>query len=247
MNRSLVFSGSTTGSDYFSLVLIASDDNGAPDGVRSLVKFPALAGTNYLVAVDGKNGAQGNNNLNWRMGVPPNAVGPAQNLILAGGSGLLLNAGVSNYVTSPAYQWRCNGADIAGATNAAFSVSSIQFNQVGSYSVVVSNLVGTAVNAIATVSAQSPLGLALDAFVHPANFRISGSATQAVVLLSSTNLTSWKPLYTNRTSLLPVDHLDTNSPTRPNGYYQLKSCFFNRLSAFTFVPRSRCRGFPNPA
>jgi hypothetical protein len=36
---------STTGSDYFSLVLIASDDNGAPDGVRSLVKFPALAGT----------------------------------------------------------------------------------------------------------------------------------------------------------------------------------------------------------
>jgi hypothetical protein len=84
LNRSLVFSGSTTGSDYFSLVLIASDDNGAPDGVRSLVKFPALAGTNYLVAVDGKNGAQGNNNLNWRMGVPPNAVGPAQNPILAG-------------------------------------------------------------------------------------------------------------------------------------------------------------------
>jgi hypothetical protein len=104
-------------------------------------------------------------------------------------------------------------------------VSSIQFNQVGSYSVVVSNLVGTAVNAIATVSAQSPLGLALDASVHPANFRISGSATQAVVLLSSTNLTSWKPLYTNRTSLLPVDYLDTNSPTRPNGDYGLNPAF----------------------
>ena len=51
-----------TGCDIFSLQLVANDRNSAPDGVRSLVKFNATSGTNYLVAVDGVNNAQGNIN-----------------------------------------------------------------------------------------------------------------------------------------------------------------------------------------
>ena len=46
----------------------ASDDNGAPDGVRSWVRFPVTRGE-YLVAVDGVNGASGDIKLNWKLGL----------------------------------------------------------------------------------------------------------------------------------------------------------------------------------
>jgi hypothetical protein len=206
------------GGDILSLSLVAGDRNSAPDGVRSLVRFSAQPNINYLIAVDGVNGAQGNINLNWRMGTPPNAILRAQNQVLEENSSLLLSAGVSNNVTAPSYQWRRNGVNIVGATDATYLLVGVQYNQVGSYSVVVRNLVGEVINAIATVSIQSPLRLGLD----PGGFRVSGSATQPMVLQLSTDLSLWTPLYTNTTPLLPISFLDTNSPVRDRGFYRLQ-------------------------
>ncbi len=203
--------------------LVASDKNDAPDGIHSLVRFSAINGTNYLIQVDGVNGAQGNIYVNWRMGIAPNTVGPAQNLVVTGGPGPQLQAGISNNVTAPTYQWQLNGVIITGATNATYSLAAFNYNQVGSYSVMVSNLIGQVVNAIATVSAQTPLRLTLDTSFSPASFRVTGSATQAMVLQLSTNLSLWTPLYTNPTPLLPISYLDTNSPVRTKGFYRLKS------------------------
>jgi hypothetical protein len=210
-----------TGGDIFSLQQVASDRNSAPDGIHSLVRFPGKSGTNYLIAVDGVNGAQGNINLNWEVGVPPSVGGPGQNQAVGKGATLALQGGDSNAVPAPSYQWFWNGTNILGATNATYSLTNIQYNQDGVYSVVVSNFMGVVANMIALVSVDSPLKLDVSAL--PAKVRIWGSATQAVVLLSSTNLTSWNPLYTNPSPLLPVNYLDTNSLTRPNGYYRLKS------------------------
>ncbi len=42
------------------------------------------------------------------------------------------------------YQWRCNGTNIIGATQAVFTVSNIQSNRAGLYSVIVSNAFGVA-------------------------------------------------------------------------------------------------------
>ena len=145
-------------------------------------------------------------------------MGPAQNLAITNGSSLQLQAGENGNVTSPTYQWQLNGVNIPGATNANYTNSNIQYNQCGSYSVVVSNLVGVVTNAIALVSVNSLLKIAS---VNPA--QISGSATQTTVLQLSTNLASWKPLYTNQTTLLPVNYLDTDSINRDKGFYRLKS------------------------
>jgi len=207
-----------TGEDIFTLQLVAKDNNGASDGVRSLVRFRVTPQTDYLIAVDGVNRAQGNINLNWRMGIPPNATGPAQNLVVTGGANVLLQAGVSNNVTAPTYQWRRNGVSLTGATNATYTISSLRYDQVGSYSVLVSNLVGQVLNAIATVSADTALRLSAD----PGGFIVTGSAPEATVLELSTDLALWTPLYTNTTPLLPVSYLDTNAPARPEGFYRLQ-------------------------
>ena len=139
------------------------------------------------------------------------------------GDALTLQAGVTNDATTPSYQWQVNGANIAGATNATFTLSNIQFNQVGSYGVAISNLLGVVVNPIATISMQSPLNLTRDTSVNPTGFRVTGSATEAMVLQSSTNLFVWNPLYTNSTPLLPINYLDTNSAKHTQGFYRLKS------------------------
>jgi hypothetical protein len=210
-----------TGSDIFSLRLVASDESSAPDGIHSLVRYPATSGTSYLVQVDGVSGAQGNINLNWRMGIPPTAAGAVLNILTTNGAHVLLLSGESDTVTTPSYQWQCNGTNLAGATNATYALTNVQSCQVGSYTVLVSNLVGTALSAIATLRVDAPLCIALDGSVDPASYRLTGSAPEAVVLQLSTNLSDWVPLHTNPSPLLPLNFLDTNSPLRPRGFYHL--------------------------
>ncbi len=54
------------GRGLMELELVAEDDNGAEDGVRSRVEASVRAGS-YLVKVDGKGGAQGVARLNWML------------------------------------------------------------------------------------------------------------------------------------------------------------------------------------
>lgn len=54
------------------------------------------------------------------------------------------------------YQWQKNGTNLLGATNAAYSVANVSSNDSGAYQVTVSNRVGKAQSAVATVTVQVP-------------------------------------------------------------------------------------------
>ena len=69
--------------DFFGLVPVACDDNGAPDTVRSLVSFSAVPGTDYLIGVDGAGGQTGVIQLNWSLGVPLSVRRNSSTLFLA--------------------------------------------------------------------------------------------------------------------------------------------------------------------
>ena len=59
---------------------------------------------------------------------------------------------------APAYQWQFNGANIADATNAQLTITVLQTNQAGVYSVLVSNVVGnTNLSATLTVTSKPNL------------------------------------------------------------------------------------------
>jgi uncharacterized repeat protein (TIGR01451 family) len=54
------------------------------------------------------------------------------------------------------YQWRKDAAAIFGATNADYSISSVQYSNAGTYSVVVSNAVGFAISSNALLAVVAP-------------------------------------------------------------------------------------------
>src|SRR5207245_1300342 len=114
------------GSSLIDLHYVTCDNNGAPDGIRSVVLFPALEGTNYFVAVDGVGGAQGTNiTLNWKFGMVPlvTAISANQSIHL-GGSSTLFVVAVSPTPDS-SYVWRLNGAVIANATGPNLALNSV--------------------------------------------------------------------------------------------------------------------------
>src|SRR6185436_8256750 len=118
--------------------------------------FETQAGVNYSVAVDGVNGAQGNIVLNYSFGSPPQILEAPINASAIGGSDIRLRVvAASDSVLS--YLWRFNGAPIRGATNAELLVANCQPLDQGTYTIEVSNALGTAARAanIAVLSANT--------------------------------------------------------------------------------------------
>ncbi len=132
------------GTDVSALDLIdADDDHGL--AYTSMISFAVTNGESVEVKVDNYPGSAGDFQLGWTL-VPTNAVVP---LILVQPVSQLVaisnNFTVSVVATNPGsfvpltYQWRHNGTNVAGATNAALTVINAQAPATGLYDVLVSN------------------------------------------------------------------------------------------------------------
>lgn len=54
------------------------------------------------------------------------------------------------------YQWYYNGTSLAGATNATYTITNVQTNNAGNYSVIVANYGGSITSSLATLTVQIP-------------------------------------------------------------------------------------------
>ena len=182
-----------TGPNLLQLTAIASDNNGAPDGIRSLVKFRPVKGATYLAAVDGVNGVTGKIELNWRIGDEPSiATQPRLPDFVPAGTNVVLSA-VATGTTNLFYQWRRNGIDLPGATNATLAVQNVQLSDSGTYEVEVSNFMGSVVS--------EPVALIVRFVDKPqpisdGKFRFPGFVPQGrrAWLETSTDLINWTRL-----------------------------------------------------
>jgi hypothetical protein len=87
--------------------------------------------------------------------VPPGIVTPPQHLAVVVGSNATLSVLASG--TAPlAYQWRFNGANLAGATASGYTRAGAQFPHSGNYQVVVSNAFGVVTSAVALLTVTLP-------------------------------------------------------------------------------------------
>jgi hypothetical protein len=114
-----------------------------------------------------------------------------------------------------AYQWRLNGAPIAGASQIAWSIPCTQFSDAGSYDVVVTNSVSALTSAMAVLVISEPEPVSLRLAPAGADFLVSWpTSVTALVLQSASNLIpviQWQPV-TNSVVISGSD----NTVTLPN-------------------------------
>jgi sugar lactone lactonase YvrE len=87
--------------------------------------------------------------------LPPMITNPPQSLTVNQGADAPFSVAVSG--TAPfAYQWFFNGGAVSAATDSGYTVTSAQPTNAGSYSVVVSNILGNATSSVATLTVIVP-------------------------------------------------------------------------------------------
>ena len=93
---------------------------------------------------------------------------------------------VSASGTTPlSYQWRKDGADVAAATSATLNLTSVQTNQAGNYSVVITNAWGSITSSVAALAVNRltqtiAFGALADKRVGDAPFALSGTASSGL-------------------------------------------------------------------
>ena len=184
-----VYTNATAGAASVStLSLIVQDDDGSSCGNNnSKVTFVAQPGTVYQVRVEGYSSSSGNIILRLNLAVttgPPLLVAPPVDQFALLGGSAFFNVGVVGS-TPFSYQWRFYGTNLPGATNAGLTLNNVTTNQVGPYSVVVTNGLGsvTSSNAqLAVIEANSEY------------FRISALLTNNAGALEHYQLTGYDPV-----------------------------------------------------
>ena len=203
-----VYTGSTLGS--LTLVTNAHSQTGAR------VTFNAVSNTVYRIAVAGFNGTCGDFTLTWTLpGAPIFTVQPEGRNVFMGSN--VTFAAVAIGAPDPAYQWRFNGTNVSGATAASFTTNNVSTNTTGDFTVVATNISGSATSAVAHLQVYSTQKALLSDFRYLTNgFRavVSGITGATYVVEASTNLTTWSPIETNQTTFTNVDFGATNLRAR---------------------------------
>ncbi len=162
--------GVYTGQSLATLTTIGTNDDGpevtgsTTHNTSSTVTFTAAAGTTYYIAVNGFDNGNGTEcgGITLNLAFKATATAP---VITTQPASVTANAGdnVSFSVTATgsaplSYQWSFAGNAISGATSASYSLSNVQKANAGSYSVTVTNSLGsvTSSNATLTVNAVTP-------------------------------------------------------------------------------------------
>lgn len=105
---------------------------------------------------------------------------------------------------SASYQWRFNGTNISGATNASYTVAFVAATNAGNYSIVATNIAGAITSSNAALALIAPAAAQFDASslnIVGSSLQISftGDAYWNYTIEVSTNLTSWNT-FTNLTT-----------------------------------------------
>jgi hypothetical protein len=132
-----------TGNDVRHLTEVARDEDRG-GFFTSTLRFNAVEGQTYRIAVDGFGGREGFFLLQWSLdaGAPPLPVilaHPSSQSVQPGGSATLSVGATGNGLT---YQWSFFGTEIPGAVNATLSRFNVQAGDVGAYTVRVRNREG---------------------------------------------------------------------------------------------------------
>ena len=195
------------GDNYSTLTPVACDNDSGANGKTSRVTFTATQGTIYYIAVDGVNGASGTVRLNFIVGTPPAITAQPASRTTALGAAATLRVTASGF-PSPRYQWLFNGAHISGATNALLTLNQVTEENLGRYTVRVTNTFSSLLSTAADLLLETPLHFIAQRPVSNGFYlSLRGPAGTNYLLETTTNFTHWIPLTTNRTQTGLMDYV----------------------------------------
>lgn len=130
---------------------------------------------------------------------------------------------------SPSYQWLFNGAPLhgGGARNSTLNVSSVDWTNSGTYSVVVSNVYGSVTSAPATLTVVGNLPVTLTTVATPVlgssgfTFQFSVQPGFTYIVMASSDLVNWAPVATNIASANTVLFTDPVASNFPSRFYRI--------------------------
>jgi hypothetical protein len=138
------------------------------------------------------------------------------------GSSVSFNVSVSG--TAPfSYQWRFNGANVPNATNATYAAQAVGVTNTGNYSVVVTNLAGSATSSNALLTVIIPPTLALELWAGYPLLSLNGMLNSNFVVQYSTNLggSNWTDLLSlTNLPYSPYLFLDPGGGGEPARFYR---------------------------
>jgi hypothetical protein len=112
------------------------------------------------------------------------------------------------------YQWHFNGTNLASGTASAYICSNAQTKDAGSYSVVVSNIAGTAASADAVLTVTQPTPPQIDEISLTSGGQIQLQVSGApghYAIDAATNLVDWAELTNFTTTTTTFQYLDSET------------------------------------
>lgn len=193
------FTYNGTFTSYNDLIQVACDITNGPNGLPSTINFATSAGQNFFIIVDGVNGARGIAHLNYSLiaGVPaqpPVITSQPQPMTVA--KQTTVSLGVVATGTAPlAYQWFQGSTALNHKTNASLLFTSPKTQDSGTYTVVVTNSLGSVTSAPVAMNVISG---PVTQLISASNYMVTGfPATRGYQYIADCSvngsLTGWYP------------------------------------------------------
>jgi hypothetical protein len=201
---------------------IVCDLSSASNGLPVIVEFDAHKGSNYLVLVEGYLPGL-NVELNCLMGLAPALNNPLRYCFVPPGGSILLSMPATNWFPAPACQWFFNGSPMAGETGPTLLVNEFSGGKVGTYSVWMSNYVGTATRDVANLALAGPFLINhwWTTNATGVGFVLNASNGAPFVLETSADLNgAWTPVATNPDPCLILLYTNLGALTDPQRFFR---------------------------
>jgi hypothetical protein len=181
---------------------------------------PSRAG-NYTVVIADSVGSVTSAVATLTVYVPPAIATQPQSQALAQNQHAYLYV-VANGSAALAYQWNFNGAPVSGATDSTLALGQVQPADAGSYTVVVTNNVGSVTSVVATVTVTNPVITLSPSGMTPNGFSFQASVPVGLtyVIFASTDLQAWTPIATNVAATANVTVTDPAATNHRSRFYR---------------------------
>jgi hypothetical protein len=195
--------------------------SGATTSTLSVTNVQTNNAGSYSVAVGNSWGPATNATATLTVLVPPSITTPPNSQTAVVGQSVTFNV-VATGTRPLKYQWYYNGSKIEEAGDSSLTLNSIQGSSTGNYKVVVTNNAGSVTSTVAILTVANPptlqtTGMAGNGFA----VQFSVPSGHTYIVMASTNLSNWAPIYTNSAQTTNITFSDSNSVSYPCRFYRV--------------------------